>query len=140
QKAKEAGVASAMRANNVRLIDPAQIPARPYKPKRLTNIAIGLMVGLFLGIAFVIMRERADHNIRAPGEAMSCLKTPELGAIPSAESASAFSRLLIADRTSRPQIAPSLPLAGIALPAAAPELLAWSKGSSILVDSFRAIL
>src|SRR5207302_1508389 len=71
-----------------------------------------------------------DHNIRMPGEAMSCLKVPELGAIPSA-SESLVSRLLVA--APRNMIATSAS-------AAAAELVEWQNGSPLLVDSFRAAM
>jgi capsular exopolysaccharide synthesis family protein len=95
QKVKEAGIAKAMRAGNVRLIQPAKPPRLPYKPRVLANAAMGLMAGLFLGITFITVRERADRNIRLPGESPGCLRIPELGAIPSAEAARSHTPLLI---------------------------------------------
>lgn len=87
QHVKEAGIASALSASNVRVIDSAIPPTHPYKPNLILNSGLGLLVGAFLGIVFVVMRERADRSIQAPGETSLYLNVPELGVIPSAGAA-----------------------------------------------------
>ena len=89
QKVKEAGIASAMKATNVRVVDPAAPPGRPYKPNVPLNAALGLLSGTCLGIVMVILRERGerareavDRSIKGPGDA-AYLQVPELGVIPS---------------------------------------------------------
>jgi capsular exopolysaccharide synthesis family protein len=84
QRVKESSIASAMRASNVRIVDPAEPPRLPYKPSMRMNSALGLLSGLFVGMIFVIMRERADSSLQNPGEARFWLNVPELGVIPSA--------------------------------------------------------
>jgi capsular exopolysaccharide synthesis family protein len=74
---------SALRASNIRVVDSAQPPTRPYKPSLVLNSALGLLAGAFFGFVFVVMRERADRSIQAPGEAALSLGVPELGVIPS---------------------------------------------------------
>ncbi len=87
QKVKEYGIASAMRASNVRVVDAATPPVLPYKPNYPINSALGLMSGLFLGVMFVVIRERADRSIQSPGDTSYYLDVPELGTIPSASAA-----------------------------------------------------
>ena len=86
QRVKESAIASAMRASNVRIVDMATVPKFPYKPNLTVNGMLGLLAGLFLGVAFVVMRERADRTIQAPGDAQFYLNLPELGVIPEANS------------------------------------------------------
>ena len=140
QKVKEAGVAKAMRANNIRLVDPAKVPGKPYKPNILRNSLVGLMGGLFVAIAFVIVRQRADHNIRVPGDAYFCINAPELGAIPSGEANSMFSRKLIADAHPRRQLAGPPPSADNQQQSDQLVLGGWGQSSSLIADSFRATL
>jgi capsular exopolysaccharide synthesis family protein len=66
------------------VVDSAQPPTHPYKPKLVLNSALGLLAGAFFGVVFVVLRERADRSIQAPGEAALYLDVPELGVIPSA--------------------------------------------------------
>ncbi len=84
QRVKEAGIASALRASNVRVVDPAVPPALPCKPNLAANAAIGLLAGLSLALVFVVMRERGDHTLHDPGDATTFLGLPELGTVPSA--------------------------------------------------------
>jgi capsular exopolysaccharide synthesis family protein len=80
---QEAGMTSALRASNIRVVDSAVPPTRPYKPSLVLNSALGLLAGAFFGFVFVVMRERSDRSIQAPGEASLSLGVPELGVIPS---------------------------------------------------------
>ncbi len=84
QRVKEYGIASAMQASNIRVVDPAKPPRLPYKPNYPVNSALGLMAGMFLGAMFVVIREGADRTIQSPGDAAFYLEVPELGVIPSA--------------------------------------------------------
>ena len=85
QKVKEAGIAAAIRASNIRIISPAKPPVHPYRPRRTINTGMGLLAGLFLGFAFVFLRENTDRSLRAPGDIAAYLNLPELAAIPSSK-------------------------------------------------------
>ena len=82
QQLKQATLASALRASNIRVVDPAKLPGRPYKPDVPISTGLGLLTGVFLGAAFVIMQERADRSIQEPGETQFFLNLPELGIVP----------------------------------------------------------
>lgn len=47
QRLKEAGVAAAMRASNIRVVDSAKPPRLPYKPSMGSNTTLGLSRGAF---------------------------------------------------------------------------------------------
>jgi succinoglycan biosynthesis transport protein ExoP len=83
QKVKEAGIVSAMRASNYKVVDPAATPRAPYKPNPTQSATMGSLGGLVLGILFVLVRERADRSLQQPGDAALYLNLPELGVIPS---------------------------------------------------------
>ncbi len=100
QQLKESTIASAMRASNVRVVDAATPPLRPYKPDLPHSALIGLLGGLFLGAAFIIMRDRADVTIQQPAQAPSFSHVPELGIIPSSK-AEASTALPITANTTR---------------------------------------
>ena len=55
QRTKEASIASALRANNIRVIDTAQRPSSPYSPNVPRQVTVGLMLGLVLGVAFAFV-------------------------------------------------------------------------------------
>ncbi len=85
---KQAGLAAAMRSSNVVVVDQAKPPVLPYRPNFPMNTALGLVTGLFVGVGFVLMRDRFNQNIESPGLSQAYLRTPELGVIPAARLAS----------------------------------------------------
>jgi len=84
QRMKEASVASALRASNIRVVDPAEPPPIPYKPNVLRYITMGLLAGICLGVTLVVLRERADRTLHDPGDIAYYLHLPELGVVPTA--------------------------------------------------------
>jgi len=84
QRVKEASVASALKASNIHVADPAVPPAAPYKPNAGDNTILGLIFGFCFAIGFVILLDRADRTIQEPGDMEALLGIPELGLVPSA--------------------------------------------------------
>jgi succinoglycan biosynthesis transport protein ExoP len=117
QRVKEYAVASAITANNVRVVDPALPPGAPYKPDIYMYTMLGLATGVFLGILFIIKQERADRTLHDPGDTPAFLKVPEFGPV----------LLAKADRTLLMQNPK---------PEAA-ELMSWEKRSSLFAECFR---
>jgi len=124
QRVKEAGLASALRASNIRIVDPAEIPERPYKPRLPLNAALGLFLGGFLGVAFIVFRDRADRTVREPGDTTAFLGLPEIGVIPSAGASMPRSRRLLGPAAAADDL----------------ELVAWQRKPSAMSESFRAAL
>jgi succinoglycan biosynthesis transport protein ExoP len=85
---KQAGLAAAMRSSNVVVVDQAKPPVLPFRPNFPMNSALGLVTGLFVGVGFVLMRDRFNRNIESPGLSPAYLRLPELGVIPAARLAS----------------------------------------------------
>jgi capsular exopolysaccharide synthesis family protein len=134
---KETSIAAAMRASNVRVVDPALPADAPYKPSFPTNAALGLFAGLFLGAAFLIVRDRCDRTIQNPEDAALYLGVSELGVIPSAESGT--HKGFYYGRKAR-ELKASNPLAPASSLPDRLELVTFNKSASMLAESFRAIL
>lgn len=69
-------------ANNIRIIDEAVVPERPYRPRKVLNIGIGLLAGLILGIVLSLLAELINQTIKSSNEVEGILKLPLLGFIP----------------------------------------------------------
>jgi len=123
-KAKEAGAVSALRATNVRVIDPAAPPSTAYSPRPALNAAIGLVLGLMGGIAFVFVRGESDR-VKRPGES-PLPEVPELGVIPAASTG------WVPNGNGRGLI-------GFGR-RGEPGLVKWDEDTSMLTESFRAAL
>lgn len=82
QRVKESGVAAALKASNIRVVDPAKPPILPYRPKVALDMAMGLFLGAFFGAGYALTHDRTDRSIRAPGDSPKWLNVPELGVMP----------------------------------------------------------
>lgn len=63
---KEAGVSAGLRASNIRVLDPAEVPEQPYRPKKLENLGLALAVGLLLGAALAFIGDHLNTVVRTP--------------------------------------------------------------------------
>ncbi len=147
QRVKESSIASAMRASNIRVVDAAQVPRKPYKPSTSMNGGLGLLGGLFLGVAFVVMRERADRTIQDPGDLSYYLQVSELGVIPSD---TGRVKRKLAYHSKKRQLAAAAAdaetttlmrpgVSGEAQPERV-ELVTWQHKPSMLAEAFRVVL
>jgi len=138
QRVKQAGLATAMRASNVLVVDPAKPPLLPYRPSIPINSAIGLFSGVFLGFGFVLLRERVDRRISAPGDSQTYLELPELGVIPLDEAV--ISRQI--GNGSQPHRSPALhPGSPSRTPLGdCPELATWKRKPSLVAECARTTL
>lgn len=63
------------------LVEPAVPPTTPISPRTLLNVLIGALLGLFAGIALVLVRERLDDTVKTPADAEQTVGLPALGVI-----------------------------------------------------------
>jgi len=82
QQVKEVGVAGGVETNNIQVVDKAEVPLFPYKPKLALNAAIGLLAGIVLGLGIVFLMESMDDSIKFADEVEKLLQVPLLGVIP----------------------------------------------------------
>ncbi len=81
-RVSEATMTKGIEITNIRVIDRAETPARPFRPRKIFNLALSLIVGTGGGIAAIFFLENLDTSVKTSGEARSILKIPFLGAIP----------------------------------------------------------
>jgi polysaccharide biosynthesis transport protein len=79
---KETSLTEDIRTGNIRIIDPAQIPKSPVKPKKTQNIMLAIVVGLSLGTGLAFFLEYIDSTIKFPEDISQFLKIPYLGPVP----------------------------------------------------------
>ncbi len=82
QRYKEIGIAGGIGANNIFVVDRADVPERPYKPNLLMNLAIALLAGLMLGVLAAFVRQFLDRTITNPKTLEHLSHRPVLGIIP----------------------------------------------------------
>jgi capsular polysaccharide biosynthesis protein len=71
-----------------KIIDPPNLPQKPYKPDRLTFSLLGLAVGMILALALTALVETLDARIYREEDLRDLISTPILGGIPLLQSES----------------------------------------------------
>jgi polysaccharide biosynthesis transport protein len=79
---EEARISEAMQPTDVQIIDVAIAPEKPIKPKKLLNVIIAAILGLFVGTAWAFFLEYMNESIRNAEDVQAYLGLPVLGSIP----------------------------------------------------------
>ena len=81
-KLKEAGISSALQSSNIRIVDPAMIPAAPARPAIMRNVTLAFLVGLVGGVGLAILREYMDNTVKTPDDIETLSRLPSLAVVP----------------------------------------------------------
>ena len=82
---KETSLTEEMKTGNIRVVDRAEVPENPVKPKKKLNVLLAMVVGLTLGIGLAFFLEYMDNTIKMPEEVKNYLGIPYLGMVPAME-------------------------------------------------------
>jgi capsular exopolysaccharide synthesis family protein len=66
----------------VQIMDPAQPGSRPVKPNKPLNIALGIIIGLVVGVGLAFFIEYLDTSVKTIDDVERSLQSPVLGVIP----------------------------------------------------------
>ncbi|QZY57595.1 lipopolysaccharide biosynthesis protein [Crassaminicella profunda] len=75
-------VTKIMKVDNVQVIDKAEIPKNPVKPRPQLNIAIAGALGIMISLGVVFLLEYLDNTIKTPADVEKYLGLPVMGTIP----------------------------------------------------------
>jgi capsular exopolysaccharide synthesis family protein len=81
-KLKEAGISAGLRSSNIRIVDPAMVPASPARPAKTRNVALAFLVGLVGGIGLALLREYMDNTVKTPDDIETLARLPSLAVVP----------------------------------------------------------
>lgn len=82
KKLKDAGIDQGLRSGDLRLIDEAELPTVPVRPRLPVNLALGLFGGLTIGLAVSFLRAGFDDSIRTPKDVETLCLLPALAVVP----------------------------------------------------------
>ena len=83
QRLRETSISEQIETTNIRIVDRAEEPKKPIRPKKQTNILLAALIGLSLGIGLAFFFEYLDTSIKSPDEIEKELNLPFLGTVPS---------------------------------------------------------
>ena len=80
---KETTVADSLKFSNVTVVDKAEVPLYPSRPKRTLNLILSLMAGLVMGTGLAFFFEYLDNTLKTTEEVERYIRVPALGLVPS---------------------------------------------------------
>jgi polysaccharide biosynthesis transport protein len=84
----------------VSVTSPAKVPTSPASPHKALYLALGILLGLGLGLAAAILRETRDRRIRSEDDAVAIAEAPILGRIAKDPGAAKRPLIVASDRGS----------------------------------------
>lgn len=82
QRTKEAGVSGELPSNNIRVVDPADVPRTPVSPRKERNLLLALLAGVMLAVGVAFVKDYFDKAINSPNQIKEQLGLPCLGLVP----------------------------------------------------------
>lgn len=79
---KEVGMASELRTSNVSVIDQAQPPPKPSRPRKQLSFFLSAFLGLMGGVGLAFFFEYWDNTLKTPEEVERYLHLPNLTVVP----------------------------------------------------------
>jgi polysaccharide biosynthesis transport protein len=79
---RETQVSAALFTSNISVVDRAEIPSTPSRPRTSLNLLLACLVGLFGGVGLAFAFEYLDTNIKDTKEVEMVLHVPMLGLVP----------------------------------------------------------
>jgi len=80
---KETQISSALVTSNISIVDRAEVPMTPSKPRKGLNLLLASVIGLFGGVGLAFFFEYLDTNIKDAKEVETVLHVPTIGLVPS---------------------------------------------------------
>lgn len=82
KRIKEQNITEQIQTANVMIVEKADTPKSPVKPRKALNILLGIIVGLFGGVGMAFFVEYLDQTVKSPEEVEKKLGVPVFGLIP----------------------------------------------------------
>jgi capsular exopolysaccharide synthesis family protein len=121
---KETQISAALLTSNVSIVDRAQVPMAPAKPRKALNLLVATAIGLVGGIGLAFLFDYLDTSIRNAREVESLLQVPTLGLVPAQRSLESRRARRLRERSESGEMTPF-------------ALVAHRDLSSVLAESFR---
>jgi len=116
KRLKETSVASELGTTNVRILDRAEVPRSPARPRPVQYILLSLVVGAFMGCGLAFFFEYMDNTIKTPDDIQKYVGSPCLALIPTINFAEEIGKNVIS-----------------------PEIIVHHKPKSTVAEGFRSL-
>lgn len=81
-RSRETDISQRTEKSNIRIVDRAEAPTRPFKPRTKLNLILAVIAGLIVGAGAAFFVEHLNDTVEDPADIEGVLGRPFLGAIP----------------------------------------------------------
>jgi polysaccharide biosynthesis transport protein len=85
KRLKETNVSEENKMISIHVVDPAEVPRSPAKPKTARNLLLAMVIGLMGGVGLAFFFEYLDNTVKTPDDLERHFDLPFLGPIPAFE-------------------------------------------------------
>ena len=78
-------IANILSGSTTKVVDRAKVPTTPYTPNRARNAVLGVIVGVVVAVAYIVVLTLMDVRIKGEEDLTAFSSLPVLGAIPEFE-------------------------------------------------------
>ena len=89
-RVKEIELSSQLLNNNIRILDKAEVPLAPVRPRKSLNLLIGVLSGLLLGVGLAFFLEYVDYTVKTTEDVEQYLNLHILSIIPKVSDESSY--------------------------------------------------
>lgn len=82
KRIKEQNIAERGQTVNLLIVEKAESPKKPARPRKLLNLVLGIFLGMVGGIGMALFIEYIDHTVKSPEETEIKVGAPVFGTIP----------------------------------------------------------
>jgi succinoglycan biosynthesis transport protein ExoP len=82
KRLKETDVSTGIESNNVRVVQEAGVPVKPHRPRKVLQVAFGLLAGAVAGLGAAFFLDYLDRSIKTPADVERYLGVPVVGIVP----------------------------------------------------------
>ena len=79
---KETDLGTDVESTNARVVDAAQVPTSPIKPRKERIIAVAVFLAVLLGIGLAFLREHLDSTLKSSDDVEDSVQLATLGSVP----------------------------------------------------------
>jgi len=79
---KETSIAENLKADNIRMVDKAEVPNTPIKPRKLLNVLVAAFLGIGISLGMAFLLEYLDDSIGLPEDIKRHVQIPFMGLVP----------------------------------------------------------